>query len=256
MRRKVERIAGSLSEIMSAWPPVECVSILEQSEGDILDPYFALVLDVYHRGPVPAAEERRAAFGDPGAFESAQAQPKDRFFLEGLPIRIEYKRVEGFEDFIDRESELLWILQNSGTYMFYRVQNAKVLFSRSDWIEKVRVRLGNLPAGFWDALRESFQLKMEHCLADYGAGAIQDDNFFTLVSAAGFARFAAATLFMINHRFEPSNRRMSEHLNALPILPGDFLGRWDTYIRPDTGMSREQKHKLAELIAKSIVALQ
>ena len=135
MRPKVERIAEGLAKAIGAWGSVECVSLCEQAEGDVLDPYFALVLDVYHKGPIPDSDERRKAFGDPGAFEWAQAQPKDRFFLEGLPIRIEYKRVESFEEFVDRESELLWILKNSGTYMFYRIEKGRILFSRSGWIE-------------------------------------------------------------------------------------------------------------------------
>jgi hypothetical protein len=256
MRPKVERIAEKLSAVMSAWKSVECVSLCEQAEGDVLDPYFALVLDVYHRGPVPAAEERRASFGDPGAFESAQAQPKDRFFLEGLPIRIEYKRVEGFEEFMDRETELLWILKNSGTYMFYRVENAKVLFSRSGWIDAVRKRILTLPDTFWGDLRESFQLKMEHHLADLAAAVLQDDGFFCLVSSAGFARYAASVIFILNHRFEPSHRLIEKHLLALPLLPEDFPGRWETLMRTDIEISRDQKYKVAELIAKSIVALQ
>jgi hypothetical protein len=254
MRPKVERIAESLSAILAAWSSVECVSLCEQAEGDVLDPYFALVLDVYHRGPIPGADERRQAFGDPGAFECAQAQPKDRFFLEGLPVRIEYKSVESFEEFLDREAELLWILKNSGTYMFYRIQKARILFKRSDWMDGVSRRLAELPAAFWDDLRESFQLKMEHNLADLAAAAYQDDGFFYLISAAGFVRYAAAVVFMINRRFEPSHRLIEKHLRELPALPADFFGRWETFLRSDIEMSREQKYKVAELIAKSIVA--
>ncbi len=255
MRPKVERIAESLAKAIGAWDSVECVSLCEQAEGDVLDPYFALVLDVYHRGPVPDAEERRRAFGDPGAFEWAQAQPKDRFFLEGLPIRIEYKSVESFEEFVDRESELLWILKNSGTYMFYRIEKGLILFSRTAWIEGMRKRVLDLPGAFWDDLRESFQFKMEHCLVDLGAAALQDDGFFYLVASAGFARYAAASLFMANRRFEPSHRLIETHLRQLSRVPDDFFGRWETFLRSDIDMSREQKHKLAELIAKSVIAL-
>jgi hypothetical protein len=254
MRPKVERIAETLSNVMAAWNSVECVMVLEQSEGDVLDPYFALVLDVYHRGAVPGVEERRQAFGDPGAFESAQAQPKDRFFLEGLPIRIEHKSVGSIEEFLDREAELLWILKNSGTYMFYRIERGRVLYSRTAWIDNVRSRLRELPAAFWDDLRESFELKMEHSLADLGAAAIQDDGFFYLMSAAGFAKYAAAVLFMMNRRFEPSHRLIEQHLRGLPRVPEDFFGRWETFLRSDIEISREQKYKVADLIAKSIVA--
>lgn len=256
MRPKVERIARSLTDILSSWKSVECVALCEQSEGDVLDPYFALALDVYHRGGVPPLEERKKAFGDPGAFESSQVQAKDRFFLEGLPVRVEYKSIESIEQFISERGEYLWILQNSGTYIFYRLASAIVLWQRSDWMDGVRRRLGDLSPAFWGGLRGAFQTKMEHHLADLGAAAYQDDGFFYLVSMGGFLRYAAATLLMINKRFEPSHRGIEAHLNALPQLPDDFQGRWETLVRFDASMSREQKYKVAELLARSIVALQ
>ena len=255
MRQKVERIAERLSMVMSAWKCVECVSLCEQAEGDVLDPYFALVLDVYHRGDVPSAEERRQAFGDPGAYESAQTQSKDRFFLEGLPIRVEYKSIERFEEFLGREDDLLWILKDTGTYPFYRIEHCRILYKRSDWIEGVKRRLSELPPKFWEDLRERFQLKMEHYLADLGAAAMQDDGFFYVMSTAGFARYAAGVLFIANRRFEPSHRSIEKKLGELPIVPDDFLARWETLLRSDLDMSRDQKYKVADLIAKSIVAL-
>ena len=254
MRQKVERIAESLTRVLSGWDSVECVSLCEQAEVDVLDPYFALVLDVHHRGPVPLPEDRRKAFGDPGAFESAQVQTKDRFFLEGLPVRIEYKSVDQVEDFLERAEDRLWILKNSGTYMFYRLGSAQVLFKRSDWIDRTRRRLAEFPASFWEGLRDSFQSKMEHYLADLGAAAVQDDGFFYLVSLGGFATYAAAVLFMVNRRFEPSHRSIDAHLRALKRVPDDFFGRWETLLRSDMDLSREQKYKVAGLIAKSLVS--
>ncbi|MBL8968901.1 MAG: DUF4037 domain-containing protein [Spirochaetaceae bacterium] len=254
MNQKVERIADSLTRVISGWANVECVSLCEQAEVDVLDPYFALVIDVHHRGGVPPAEERRAAFGDPGAFESASNQSKDRFFLEGLPIRVEYKSVQQLESLMDGSAESLWILKNSGTYLLYRLETAQVLWKRSDWIDGIRRRLAEMPAELWNALRGSFQSKMEHYLADLGAAAVRDDGFFYLVSSGGFAKYAAATLFMINRRFEPSHRLIDSHLRALKRVPDDFFGRWETFLRSDIEMSREQKHRVAELLAKSIVA--
>lgn len=256
MRPKVERIARSLTDVLKSWESVECVGVCEQSEGDVLDPYFALVLDVYYRGSVPPLDERKKAFGEPGAFESAEVQFKDRFFLEGLPIRIEYKKVESVEQFLSQGTEYLWILQNSGTYIFYRLASALVLWQRSDWVDGAKRRLSELSPAFWKGLREAFQTKMEHNLADLGAAAYQNDGFFYLVSMGGFLRYAAATLLMINRRFEPSHRGIEAHLSSLARLPDDFQGRWETLVRFDASMSREQKYKVAELLAKSIIALQ
>jgi hypothetical protein len=262
MKKKVERITGSLAALLSSWDVVECVSLGEHSESDILDPYFALVLDVYHRGAIPPAEKRLAAFaiasgGDPGAFESSTVQSKDRFFIEGLPVRVEYKGVQRIDELLEWgiDPDVVWMLKNSGTYMFYRLQHSRILFNRSGWIDATRAKLSALPPTFWDSLRDAFQAKMEHYLSDLGAAALRDDGFFYLQSAAGFVRNAAAVLFMANRRFEPSHRLVDAQLRELERIPDDFFGRWDTLLRSNIDMSRGQKYEVAELIARSVIAL-
>ncbi|HET7839051.1 MAG TPA: DUF4037 domain-containing protein [Rectinemataceae bacterium] len=259
MRRKVERLANDLATVLSSWPMVECVTLGEHSEEDILDPYFALVVDVYHRGSIPPPAERQAAFatafGAPGAFESALHQPKDRFFVDGLPLRVEYKNAGFIDEFLDRGSDLVWILKNSGTYMFYRIQKGRTLFQRNDWIERVKGRIAEFPNEYWAALRAAFTAKMEHYLSDLGAAAARDDGFFYLESSAGFARSAAAAIFMANRRFEPSHRAFEDQLRHLERLPDDFSGRWETLLRSDLGISRSQKYEVAQLIARSIIKL-
>ncbi|HUW40521.1 MAG TPA: DUF4037 domain-containing protein [Rectinemataceae bacterium] len=259
MRLKVERLADSLTQVISSWNSVECVALAEHSEDDTLDPYFALVLDVYHREAVPGADERHAAFsaalGGLGAFESSAAQPKDRFFFEGLPVRVEYKDAAGVDEILDRGLGFLWVLKNSGTYMFYRLESSRVLFQRSPWIDEIRAQLRLLSPEVWEGLREAFEAKMEHSLSDLGAAALLDDGFFYNVSFAGFLRYAAAVLFIKNRRFEPSHRAIGTQLMELKELPEDFEGRWETFLRSDSDMSRSQQYKLAELIAKSILAL-
>jgi hypothetical protein len=259
MRLKVERLAKSLTLVISSWNSVECVVLAEHSEDDTLDPYFALVLDVYHRGSVPGADQRQAAFaaslGDLGAFESSAAQPKDRFFFEGLPVRVEYKDAAGVDEILDRGLGFLWVLKNSGTYMFYRLERSRILFQRSTWIDEIRAKLDRLSPEIWEGLREAFEAKMEHSLSDLGAAAQLDDGFFYSVSFAGFLSYAAALLFIKNRRFEPSHRAIEGQLKELKTLPEDFEGRWETLLRSDSDMSRSQQYKIAELIAKSILAL-
>ena len=104
-------------------------------------------------------------------------------------------------------------------------------------------------------MREAFQAKMEHYLSDLGAAALRDDGFFYLESASGFALNAAAVLFMANERFEPSHRLIGAQLRELERIPDDFFGRWDTFLRSDIEMSRGQKYEIAELIARSVIAL-
>lgn len=265
MKRKVERLASSITEAVSTWDSVECVTLGEHAESDILDPYFALVIDVYLRGSPPTAEERQAAFaeslGQPGAFESAVSRSKDRFFIDEIPVRVEYKNVDMLDDAIARskgpDAEFVWVLKNSGTYMFYRLQYSKVLYKKSDWIDGARREIAELSPGFWEGLREACQSKMEHYLSDLGAASCSDDGYFYSVSLAGFVRYTAASLFMANKRLEPSHRDISEKLRSLPSLPPDFLERWDGLIKPGLQPGIDQNamrtYKLAELIALSVI---
>jgi hypothetical protein len=264
MKRKVERIARSITGAVSAWKEVECVAVGEHSEADVLDPHFALVIDVYLRGEPPSVEERQASFagvvGQPGAFESSAVRSKDRFFVEGLPLRVEYKGVEMIDEVLARskgpDSTLVWVFKNSGTYMFYRLQNSRVLFQKSDWIKRVRHDIANLPDAFWKGLRGAFSAKMEHYLADLGAASFGDDGYFYGVSMAGFTRYAAAALFMANRRLEPSHRYVSAQLRGLKRLPDNFMGRWETLLRSESGISGAQKYEVAELIARSVLSLE
>jgi hypothetical protein len=137
---------------ISNWESVECVALNEAALPDTLDPYFALILDVYHSGPIPAPAERKIAYGDDAvAFENSPLQTKDRFLVGGLPVRIEYKSVDKVAEVLeiaDTRTDQLWLIKDSGTYMFYRLQNGEVLFKRSAWIDSVRPAR-YLPDEFW-----------------------------------------------------------------------------------------------------------
>ena len=224
---KVESLVEFLKQILTGWNSVECITVDPRSEIFDLDPYFALVIDVYYRTTVPGAQARRAAFGDPGDFETAASGTKDRFFLEELPIRIEYKDIETVERLLDRPVQNLKLLKNSGTYSFYRLESNKVLFDGSGWIGRARGKLSTFPAEVWTALGESFRSKMEHYLSDMGAASFSGDKYFLLLSEAGFLRYAAASVFMENRKFEPSHRDIDDQLHGLARVPEGFWPAWD-----------------------------
>jgi len=143
----------------------------------------------------------------------------------------------------------------SGTYMFYRLVHGKVLFQRSDWIDRVRDSLQETPDDFWDRLRETYQYKMEHCLSDLGGAALKDDRFFYYMSLTGFAKACSSALFAKNRRWEPSDRQLTDALTALPVLPEDFTSRWALLMRTDGGATPERKYQTAQLMARSVFAL-
>lgn len=255
MKHNVERLAGRLTTVLASWPAVDCVLSCEASETDVIDPYFALVLDVYCDGDIPDDAARQAAFDDPGAFETSHGREKDRFFLDGLPIRLEYKRKSRVEEILDGGFTSVDVLKGSGTYLFYRLANGSVLFSRGAWIESVRARLETAPVALWDGLRQAHQYRMEHSLSDLGGAALKDDRFFYYISLAGFMKACASVLFAVNRQWEPSDRYLTGMLLALPKLPEDFAGRWASLTRTDGSINPERKYQVAQLIARSVFAL-
>lgn len=259
MKLKTKLLAERLVGVVSAWPAVTCVALNEAALPDTLDPYFALILDVYHRGDIPTSEERRGLYGDGvAAYESSALQNKDRFLVDGLPVRIEYKDIAKVEEIVDiasRRTDELWRIKDSGTYIFYRLSRGEPLFQRDSWLEDIRLRLDTLPDIFWVAMRGAHQSKMEHFLSDLGAAVMQGDDFHYLISSAGFIKNACVVLFCLNRQFEPSHRAYYQRVRELPELPDDFIGRFESFLSSDPEMTVERKYSLAQLIAKSVVAL-
>jgi len=257
MKVKVESVAERIGAICSGWGAVEAVCLSELSGEDILDPYFSLSFDVFHSAPLPSLEERRRAFEGlgVGAFESSLVQTKDRFLLDGLPVRLEYKPLAALELFLDGSQAGRASLLAAGTYPLHRLTHGRIHFDRSGWIASVRSRCNSLPSGAWEALRDLTAARMEHSLADLAASARRDDPYFYLESIAGFARHALSLVFIANRVFEPSHRSIERRFGELSRLPDDFSGRWESLLRSDLGITKEQRCEIASLIAKSILLL-
>jgi hypothetical protein len=255
MKPKVKMVADSLVAKLSGLDRVEAITANESAEIDVFDPYFALILDVYYRGAVPEVKKRMPMYGESLAIETSPSRKKDRFLINDIPVRVEYKSIEETEVLFRSGKEYSWIVKETGTYPFHRITKSRVLYNRSEWIEEVRKELESLPDTFWKQMRVAFQAKMEHYLSDLGEAVMQNDDFFYLVSAAGFMKYTCTVLFMINKRFEPSHRKFFTQINALPSLPEEFLARWETFLRSDRELTPERKFEVAKLIARSILQL-
>jgi hypothetical protein len=259
MKYKTKLLADRFAGTLSQWPEVECVSLNEAALPDTLDPYFALILDVFYSAPIPGAEERCRLYGDDvAAFETSSQNVKDRFLIGDLPVRLEYKSTEKIEELVsiaDTRLEFLWLIKDSGTYGFYRLAQGEILFSRSGWIDGIRGRLLNVGDVFWSEMRLAHQSKMEHFLGDLGAACRQGDDFHYLIASAGFIKTACLTLFCLNRRFEPSHRAYYKQVLKLPVLPESFRAQIETFLRNDPDTDMERRFALAQLLAKGIVAL-
>jgi len=259
MKFKTKLLVDRFAAIISQWPGVECVSLNEAALPDTLDPYFALIMDVYYRDSIPGPEERHALYGeDLQAFETSGQGNKDRFLVGNIPVRLEYKSIKMIEDLVtiaDTTFDSLWFIKDSGTYTFYRLSNGEIIFSRNGWITNIRERLTSLDATFWQIMRNAYESKMEHFLSDLGAASMRKDEFFYLLSAAGFIKNACLTLFCINRCFEPSHRAYLKRVLQLKTLPESFPSYIDTFLRSEPELNMERKYSLAQHIARGIVVL-
>ncbi len=258
MKPKVSELADRLVAIISAWDAVECICLNEAASINTLDPYFALILDVYTDGEIPPAQDRAGLFPTLSLFETSPRETKDRFMVGELPVRIEYKQVARINELTEIASAAgadLWKIRDSGTYVFYRLTHCRPLFRRSAWHDTVLSRLEVLSEDFWLAMRAFYRSTMEHYLADLGASLIQEDTFNNLISSSNFIKFACSALFMENGCFEPSHRAYYSQVLALKTLPDDFAGRFESFLRPDSELPPERKYELAKLITRSILSL-
>ena len=259
MKYKTKLLVDRFTSIVSAWNGVECVCLNEAALPDTLDPYFALILDIYYKDPIPGPEERQSLFGDDlQAFETSARGNKDRFLIGDIPVRLEYKLIRRVEELIsiaDTRLENLWLIKDKGTYGFYRLSHGEIIFSRNGWINDMRSRLTNLSYEFWQSMRNAHESKMEHFLSDLGAAAMREDDFFYLISAGGFIKNACLTLFCINKHFEPSHRAYYTQVLELKELPASFRGFFETFLRSGAEMTHERKFHIAQHIAKGIVSL-
>ncbi|MCK5153642.1 MAG: hypothetical protein KAQ93_04725 [Spirochaetales bacterium] len=255
MKRKVERISATIVEILKTIPGVDSILLNESAETDIVNSYFFLSMDVYCKGSFPDVKERQKLFNEAGAFESSHVNVKDRFFIEDLPVRIEYKEKGRIDTIVNDNEGNLWAFHDNGTYMFYRLQTGRVMYKSSDWIDTVRKKILDLPESFWGVLRESSMRSMEHYLVDLSSAALNSDNLFYIVSLSGYLKYLCSFLFVINRKFEPSRRRLADQVLELEILPENFLGRFDSLIREDPEFPPSRKREVAKLLTKSLIYL-
>ena len=259
MKYKTRNLAERFVSLLSQWPEVECICLNEAAAPDTLDPYFAVILDVYHNGIIPGAEKRKKMYGDDvTVFESSGGGEKDRFLAGTLPVRLEFKNTKKIEELAaiaESRQKDLWLLKDSGTYGYYRLAHGEILFSGTGWIDKIRDKLLNLNDEFWNLTRDAVQSKMEHSLSDLGAAFFNNDEFHYLISSAFFIKNACLALFCINRRFEPSHKAYYKQVLELPVLPESFAAMLEIFLRENEELTKERKYNIAQLLARNIIAL-
>ena len=255
MRLKVENITRILTEQLSSWSAVNAITLAESANEELLSPYFFMSVDIFYRGNIPSPASRAASLSQPAAFESTNSGFKDRFLMDGLPVRLEYKNMDRIESFLETGTEPAYALRDTGTYLFYRILNNRVLFQKSPWLQDIRKRITVLPESYWRPLVLSCRVSMEHQVSDLAAAVLAEDDFFYLRSLSALVNTICSLMFLINKKFEPSGRRMVDQLFALPSLPENFRGRFECLIREDSDFDQERKKEIALLLTQNISAM-
>ena len=254
MTHRTEQAAERVSTVLARWDEVTAVGLTTFGE-DVYDPYLSLSFDVYVRRDVREAGEREGAFGDVTAFESSILTSKDRFLMGSMPVRLEYKRTERYDDLVGAALRGECALRDAGTYAFRRVVDARVLVSHDEWFESVRTSLTKLPDGFWARLRHAQEATVEHLYADLSAAAMRDDAFYFVATAGDFLIQLCALLFTVNRRFEPSPRAVHGEVLSLPAIPDSFRASLDNFVDQEHQLSMSQRRELAELMVTSVLSL-
>ncbi len=255
MQRKVEKISGQLAEIISSWNGIEAIVLGEAAKIITIDPYFNIIMDVYHKGNLLPAGDRREQFQNAAAFDTALVYPEDRFLMNELPVRIRYQDTARFDMILERIENKLWVYRESGTRMFYRIQNGQILFQKSNWLENIMKKLSSFSDHFWEVILESTRISVEYYLSDLSAAVFRNDYLFYLISSSAFLNSMCSYLFALNRCFEPSGRMLYESVKSLPRLPDEFLGRFESFLREDPVLPPERKREIAVLVAKSIISM-
>jgi hypothetical protein len=255
MKRKVHRIAVSLSERLSRQDGVEAVLLGEAADIEVFDPYFTIDLDVYVAGSPPGMEARRALLPDLKAFETSPVSAVDRFFVEELPASVHYIRAADVDRMLLRITEQSWVFHEPGTNALYRIEHGEVLWRRNGWLEEARSVLAHVPTQFWwQAKLRAFSLA-ERALSDLGAAAHRSDDLFFLVSAARLVRCVASFLFAANRQFEPSDRMLAERIETLSALPEGLKGLMDSFLRPIGEISKDARREIAQHLVRSLMPM-
>lgn len=245
-----EQILSSLQ----TWETVDAVVMLRFGT-DRYDPSFFISYDVYYSGELPDAVHRETTFAFAAGFESTQDGQKDRILIDDVPVRLEYKNQAVLNNQLERVrcgdtgDALL------STYGFYRLERGEAILERSEWLEKTRKTLEEIPREFWENRVAALRARMDHVLADLSSAVFAGEELFYYLSLASFLSTLSSLLFAINHRFEPAGRILNEEMRQLPILPEEFGTRLEYLLRTDSAVTDKRKREIAELVTWSVLRL-
>lgn len=256
MIQKINHLVETVLQGLSSAPDIECVQRIPYHGGGLpSSPLFCLKLDVFFRGPIPSYPGRLDGFPPLQFIETSLSREKDRFFLEKVPVHLDYKEVARIDDELAHLGQAEAALRQETTYGLFRLYHGIPVHTKSNWIREVKARLENLPEGFWSFQRRNLAGRLEHLLSDMAAAIFNRDGLFFQIALARFLETLAELLFVVNRQFLCPPEELKFQIDGLELIPAGFTGFFDSLLREDSGFDRERKLALARHLAEGVLAL-
>jgi len=256
MIQKINHLVETVLKGLSSAPDVECVQRIPYHGGGLpSSPLFCLKLDVFFRGPIPAYPARLQSLPPLQYIETSLSKEKDRFFLEKVPIHLDYKQVAVIDEELAGLGQPAASLRQETTYGLFRLYHGIPVHAKTTWIREVKAKLENLPEGFWTFQRQNLAGRLEHLISDMAAAIFNRDGLFFQIGMARFLETLSELLFAVNRQFLCPPEELKFQIDGLESLPAGFTGFFDSLLREDSGFDRERRLSLARHLAEGVLAL-
>jgi hypothetical protein len=255
MVQKINHLVETILQGFTAGPEVECIQRIPYHGGGLPDsPLFCLKLDIFFQEAIPAFPGRLSALPPLQFLETSLSKEKDRFFLEKVPIHLDYKEVNRIDEELVGLGKPDSPLRHETTYGLFRLYHGIPLFVKTDWIRSVKTRLETLPEGFWRFHRQNLAGRLEHLLSDMAAAVFNRDGLFFQIGLARYLATLSELLFAVNRQFLCPAEELKFQIDGLQSLPAGFTGYFDSLLRDDASFDRERRLTLARRLAESVLA--
>lgn len=256
MIQKINQLVETILQGLTDGPEVECVQRIPYHGGGMpSSPLFCLKLDIFYRSAIPPFPSRLSKLPEPQFLETSLSKEKDRFFLDKIPIHLDYKEVPRVEEELAGLGQPGAPLRQETTYGLFRLYHGIPVHAKTGWIREVKARLETLPDEFWTFQRQNLAGRLEHLHSDMAAAVFNRDGLFFQIVLARFLETLAELLFALNRQFLCPPEELQFQIDGLELLPTGFSGYFDTLLREDSGFDRERRAALARHLAESVLAL-
>lgn len=257
MIQKINQLSELILQGMAQWPGLEAVQRVPIPASTSWTPPLAcLKIDVYLSAPQPPFNERFLNFPALTNVETSAARGKDRFFLQQIPVHINYRTTDQAQTLVDALVTPPYRLKDDTTYGLYRLSEGIPLLDKNGWLNSLKEKLSDLPSGFWENHYVNLSSRMEHLLADLAAAVYSADPLYFQISLAHFLECETELLFTMNRRFYCPPEEVKRQLGTLEILPSGFWGLFDSLSRDDAPLNQERKWEVARKLAENTLALE